>query len=61
MDNVIISLNCFSICVRGGMSMELADVEGDALLRHAPVRRRHQLDQRVQRDLQPGHILHHRR
>ena len=32
-------------------------VEGDALLRHAPVRLGHQLDQRVQRDLQPRDVL----
>ena len=28
MDSVIISLNCFSICVRGGMSMDLRMLKG---------------------------------
>ena len=32
-------------------------VEGDALLGHAPVGLGHQLDQRVQRDLQPRDVL----
>ncbi len=32
-------------------------VERDALLRHAPVRLGHQLDQRVQRDLEPRDVL----
>ena len=61
MDNVIISLNCFSICVRGGMSMERRMLKGTRSSAMRPSGGRHQLDQRVQRDLQPGHILHHRR
>lgn len=32
-------------------------VEGDALLGHAPIGLGHQLDQRVQRDLQPRNVL----
>lgn len=35
----------------------LADVERNSLFCHAPVWRRHQLYQRVQRNLQPRHVL----